>query len=110
MMTHRLIPTLFRFIKSNEPVQEILALIVLAINMHSQLSSGDIGLSFGLNLYLHSYFLCANSEGSGEPVPCNKYTNPTNELRCLTTNGHLGEKNQWWIPPRPRFKYPMKMK
>ena len=35
------------------------------LNSHADVISGA-SLKFGLNLYLHSYFEYANSEGSGE--------------------------------------------
>ena len=31
--------------------------------MHGQLLSGARGFNFGLNLYLHSFYVCASSEG-----------------------------------------------
>ena len=37
-------------------------------NMHAQPSSGAICQIFGLTHRLLPYFMCANSEGSGEPA------------------------------------------
>ena len=34
--------------------------------MHGHLLSGVRCLNFGLNLYLHSFYLCASSEGPGD--------------------------------------------
>ena len=53
-----------------EPVHEIMALFVLrkthSSNAHAQLSSGARCLMFGQTLRLLPYFMCANSDGSGE--------------------------------------------
>ena len=38
----------------------------MGLILHAKLSSGDIGLNFGLSLHLLPYFLYARSEGSGE--------------------------------------------
>ena len=34
--------------------------------MHGQLPSGARCLNFGLNLYLHSFYVCESSEGPGD--------------------------------------------
>ena len=52
-----------------EPSREILVLFVLrkhSANAHAQPSSGARCVIFGLTLRLLPYFMCANSEGSGE--------------------------------------------
>ena len=55
-----------------EPAHEIMALFVLRKrilqNAHAQPSSGARCLMFCRTLRLLPYFMCANSEGSGEPV------------------------------------------
>ena len=37
-----------------------------SLNMHGQLLSGVRCLNFGLNLYLHSFYLYISSEGPGD--------------------------------------------
>ena len=59
----------------NEPTHEILALFVLhkkihSWNTHVQPYSGARCLVFGHTLRLLPYFMCANSEGSGELCIC----------------------------------------
>ena len=34
-----------------------------SLNMHRQLLSGVRGFNFGLNLYLHSFYVCASGKG-----------------------------------------------
>ena len=41
-------------------------MVRITLNMHAQLSSGDIYILFGLSLHLIPYFVHASSEGSGE--------------------------------------------
>ena len=57
-------------ILSFEPTHEIMALIalgkLLSSNTHAQQSSGATRLIFGQTLHLLPYFMCVNSEGSGE--------------------------------------------
>ena len=43
-------------------------------NMHAQPSSGDRCLIFGWTFHLLSYFMCVNSEGSGETAQMRKLT------------------------------------
>ena len=50
----------------NEPSHEIIALQTLSSKKHAQSSSGARCLIFGQTLRLLPYFMCANSEGSGE--------------------------------------------
>ena len=53
-----------------EPVHEFLVLNAHveghSLNMHGQLLSGVRCLNFGLNLYLHSFYVCASSGGPGD--------------------------------------------
>ena len=55
---------------TNEPCHEIMILFVqckrIFSNAHAQSSSGARCQIFGRILRLLSYFMCANSEGSGE--------------------------------------------
>ena len=55
-----------------EPSHETMALFILRkvmlSNTHAQPSSGARCLIFGLTLRLLPYFMCENSEGSGETV------------------------------------------
>ena len=37
-----------------------------SLNMHGQILSGVRCLNFGLNLYLHSFYVCASSGGPGD--------------------------------------------
>ena len=55
-------------IKTKEPTRGILALLssVNSSNAHLHTSNGARCLIFGRTLCLLPYFMCANSEGSGE--------------------------------------------
>ena len=48
-----------------------------SLNAYADLSNGDKGLNFGMNLDLHPYILLANNEGSGEPVFCTGSPEPS---------------------------------
>ena len=82
---------------SIEPAHEIMVLFVFRkfiLQTHAQPSSGDRCPNFGRTLRLLSYFMCANSEGSGETARmrrfawalagrlCDKYYNIMSWLNC----------------------------
>ena len=69
-------------------------------------SSGTGGQNFDLVLYLHPYFVCASSEGSGEYVHlsrlaralafryCDRYQNLVHLLKCLLKINTLFFRNR----------------
>ena len=93
-------------------------------NAHAQPSSGAKCLIFGQILHLRPYFMCANSEGSGETARmrrltwafggrlCDKYQNLMCCLKCHFQNPlnnmdspYLGQQqnlNHYWRPSLPR--------
>ena len=93
-----------RFISLNEPSHEIMVLFVLCklivCNAYAQPSNGARCLIVGRTLRLLPYFMCANSEGSGETARMRrlarafagrlydklKYHNLTIWLRCIWVN------------------------
>ena len=57
---------------------EIVVLIAhaqkLPLNAQVDVSSGARGLKFGTSLYIHTYFVYASSEGSGESAHVRRLT------------------------------------
>ena len=62
----------------NWPTHETLIVVVHAhtpaLDIHVDLAIGARGENFDLSLHLHSYFVCASSEGSSEHAHLHRLT------------------------------------
>ena len=70
---------------SFEPAHEIMVLFALYKHIHAQPSSGARCLIFGRTLRLLPYFMCANSEGSGETRGCTGWPEPSLVAYVIST-------------------------
>ena len=55
-----------------------------SLNVHDQLSSAARSLNLGLSFYLHAFFRCASTEGSGESVQRHVQSTDSPEFLLLT--------------------------